>query len=380
MFQNSTTILRVFDIELKLATSWFLIAALITWSLADQVFPEQLPGLSDVQYFALGLSAMLLFFASLVLHELAHALVAKAFGISVPRITLFLFGGVAELGEEPDTAHHEFWIAIAGPAMSLALASLFWLLAVALGFVSSLQVVFGYLATINLVLAVFNMLPAFPLDGGRVLRAIIWSRTGDLLAATERSTRLGELLGFGLIAIGVITLFQSAHLAGAWQILIGTFILFAARSARAQLQTKTLLGDQTVADLMSHDVVTTGPDMTLDHLVNAVMLPNRVSFVPVVEQGVLLGHIDTSVLSMIDRENWSNTHVDDVFVELSADRTVCPGTPAPDVLRQFTETGHRKLVVVDDKGLAGVVTLSDLSRLLQLLSDLHWRPETAAHS
>lgn len=381
MFQNSTTILRLFGIEIKVAASWFLIAALIMWSLADQIFPAQVPGLSSGHYLLLGTMAMLLFFVSLLLHELAHAMVAKAFGIDVPRITLFLFGGVAELGEEPGAPSHEFLIAVAGPVVSLALAIIFWFLSVLSSFSvtgTALPTVLTYLATINLVLAVFNLLPAFPLDGGRVLRALLWSRTGDILTATEKAARLGEFLGFGLMALGVLSLFQGVQLGGAWQILIGIFILFAARGAVEAQRTKTLLSDQTVADLMSQEVIIADPEMTLADLVNRIMLPNRVSFVPVVEHSALLGHIDTEVLSMIDRENWPNTRVGDVFVNLETGRTVSPQTSAAEVLGRFSEMGHRKLVVIDDGQLAGIVTLSDLSRLLQLLSELHLRHAEAA--
>ncbi|MEM8800951.1 MAG: site-2 protease family protein [Pseudomonadota bacterium] len=379
MFKNSTTVLKAFDIEINLASSWFLIAALITWSLADQVFPQQIPGLSTLQYVTLGFVAMLLFFVSLLLHELAHALIAKSFGLKVPRITLFLFGGVAELGDEPDTAGHEFWIAIAGPAMSLALASAFW---VSSGIVllisadlSKLHTVLTYLATINLVLAVFNMLPAFPLDGGRVLRAAIWSRTGDILKATKTSTKFGEYLGFGLIALGLLALFQGVSLGGAWQIMIGLFIVVAAKSSLENLRTKTLLGNQRVADVMSANTVTAGPDLSLTDLVNRIMLPHRVSFVPVIEDGVLLGQIDTKVLSMIDRENWSNTQIGDVFVGLETTRVISPRDNAADILKQMTETGERKLIVAEGRRLVGVVTLSDLMRLLHLLVSLKEKPE-----
>ncbi|WP_165587007.1 site-2 protease family protein [Pseudaestuariivita atlantica] len=369
----------MFEIEINLASSWFLIAALITWSLAHQVFPQQIPGLSTLQYGMLGTVAMLLFFVSLLLHELAHALVARSFGLKVPRITLFLFGGVAELGDEPDTAGHEFWIAIAGPAMSLALASIFWVSSVIALLtsedLSQVHTVLSYLATINLVLAVFNMLPAFPLDGGRVLRAAIWSRTGDILKATKTSTKFGEFLGFGLMALGVLALFQGLPLGGAWQIMIGLFIVIAAKSSLESLQTKTLLGNQRVADVMSAKVVAADPDLSLTDLVNRIMLPNRVSFVPVIEDGVLLGHIDTKVLSMIDRENWSNTQVGDVFVEFDTSRIISPHDNAADTLKQMAETGERKLIVAEGRRLVGVVTLSDLMRLLQLLISLKARPE-----
>lgn len=381
MFNNSTTVLKVFDIEINLASSWFLIAALITWSLADQVFPQQIPGLSSIQYMTLGIIAMLLFFVSLLLHELAHALVAKSFGLAVPRITLFLFGGVAELGDEPDTAAHEFWIAIAGPVMSLALASIFWASSVIFVLIgadfSQVHIVLSYLATINLVLAVFNLLPAFPLDGGRVLRAAIWLRTGDILKATKTSTTFGAYLGFGLIALGVLALFQGVPIGGAWQIMIGLFIVIAAKSALEGLRTKIMLGNQRVADVMSGNAVTAGPDLSLTDLVNRIMLPHRVSFVPVVEEGVLLGHIDTKVLSMIDQENWSNTQVGDVFVELEATRVISPQDSAEVTLKRMTESDERKLMVAEGRHLVGVVALSDLMRLLHLLVSLKTRPKAA---
>ncbi|MEL6549031.1 MAG: site-2 protease family protein [Pseudomonadota bacterium] len=381
MFSNSTTVLRIFDIEIRLAASWFLIAALITWSLADQVFPADLPGLTSAQYLVLGVVGMLLFFASLLLHELAHAMVARGFGIAVPRITLFLFGGVAELGEEPDTARHEFWIAIAGPAMSVALAFAFWIasgLALILAGGPAIPLLLSYLAALNLILALFNLLPAFPLDGGRVLRAILWARSGDALSATETATRMGEFLGLGLVALGLLTLFQGGSLGGAWQILVGLFIILAARGTLQGLRTRMLLDNQTVADLMVPNVVTTDPTLSLADLVNRVMLPNRVSFVPVVEDGVLLGHIDTKVLAMIDRENWPNTQVDDVFIGLGDDgdsHVIGPDAPATLALQRMTESGVRKLVVARDRRIVGVLTLSDLTRVLHLLVDLKMQPQ-----
>lgn len=381
MFKNSTTVLRIFDIQINLAASWFLIAALIAWSLADQVFPAEVPGLAPALYLLLGAAGMVLFFASLLAHELAHALVARHFGLEVPRITLFLFGGVAELGDEPDTAQHEFWIAIAGPVMSLLLAGGFWVLAAlwsGVGAGLAGNVVLSYLGSINLILAIFNMLPAFPLDGGRVLRAVLWSRSGEVWTATETATRLGEFLGLALMALGVLALFQGAQLGGAWQILIGLFIVFAARGAMESLRSKTLLDDRTVASVMTRDVLTADPDLTLADLVNGIMLPGRVSFVPVVENGTLIGHIDAAVLGMIDRENWSTTQVGDVYVGLDSVRTIEARALATDALRRITETGERKLLVLEDRELVGIVTLSDLVRQLQLLISLNLRPETAA--
>jgi Zn-dependent protease len=377
MFQNKTTLLKVFGIDIKVAASWVLIAALITWSFADQIFPTILPGMPPRLAFGLGLSAMILFFLSLLLHELAHALTARSFGIKVPTVTLFLFGGVPELGEDPKTPCQDFWIALAGPVMSAALASGFWALAViadAIKAPPALQMVLACLAVINLVLALLNMLPAFPLDGGRALRAMLWARTGDLMSATLTAARFGQAFGFGLIAIGVMALFSGVHLGGAWQVLIGAFVLLAARSTTDAVRIRQLLGDQSVADLMTRPAKTAHPDLTLADLVNRVMLPNHISFVPVVEEDVLLGHIDTAVLAMIDRENWSNTWVGDVFVRFDGARAVAPDTLAIDALSRFVDTGQSKLFVLDNAQLVGVLTLSDLGRVFQLLTDLHMAP------
>jgi Zn-dependent protease len=375
MFQNSLTLMRIVGIDISITPSWFLIAALITWSLADQIFPAELPGLAPSSYLILGLVAMVLFFTSLVLHELAHAAVARAFGLEVPSITLFLFGGVAEIGDEPSRPDQELWIALAGPAMSISLAVAFWFLSVVANLWAGADVVatvLSHLAIINLALALFNLLPAFPLDGGRVLRALLWSRSGNVLTATEAASRTGEVLAIALIALGILNMFQGGPLAGAWQILIGSFILLAARSAVQAQRVKSYLGGQRVSDLMSSDVVTVEPDVTLSDLVNRIMLPNRVSFVPVIEQDVLLGHINTEVLGRIDRENWANTKVGDVFVELDPAGVVSSGDQAADIVRRLGETGRRKLLVVDNRRLTGVVTMSDLSRYFALLAELHW--------
>lgn len=375
MFKNSHTILDVFGIPIRIAPSWILIAALITWSLTEHSLPALAPDQPFAAILLAAIVAMLLFFSSLLLHELAHAMVAKSFGIDVPSITLFLFGGVAELGDEPDTPHNEFWIAIAGPVMSFVLAIMYWSLwSMGSVFLGPLELaVLFYLALINLVLAVFNLIPAFPLDGGRVLRAVLWARHGDILKATEQSARMGEFLAFALIGLGLLGLFQGAQMAGAWQILIGIFILLAARSCLENQRLKSYLGDMTVAKLMTQDAITTSPDTTLSHLVNRVMLPYRISFVPVVESEELLGYIDAGVIANIDRENWTNTQVDDVFVKLDPEEAVSPDGIAVDVVKRFTETGRRKLLVAEGKHLRGVVTLSDLSRYLDLLSQLHER-------
>ncbi len=384
MFSNARTIVTLFGFDIRIDPSWGLIAALITWSLCQHTFPAALPGLSQWSYAAMAVLAMLLFFASLVGHELAHAVTARRFGVETRHITLFLFGGVAELAQEPTKAVHELWIAAAGPAMSFGLAFTFWTLAGAgavLVGAGPVVAVLNYLALINLILALFNLLPAFPLDGGRILRAWLWRRSGDMLAATETAARAGTILAYGLMGLGLLGLFQGAMVSGFWQILIGVFVLAAARSSVDAQRTKSLLGDRTVGQLMTAETVIVDPKATLSALVNQVILAKRIGFVPVVDAGVLLGHIDTGVLSSIDRENWANTTVGDIFVDLDPNNCVPPDLPVLELFERIAQTGQRKFMVVEGRRLLGVITLSDLTRHLGLLASLGKQAgtNTAAH-
>lgn len=374
MFSNSIKLFTISGFDIKIDFSWLLIAALITWSLSKQFFPVSLPGLSQQTYFIMALLAMLCFFASLLLHELAHSVVARRFGISIKGITLFLFGGVAEFETEPKLASVEFWVALAGPVMSLALSFGFWVLALFSEFafdLPALTEVLSYLAAINLVLALFNLLPAFPLDGGRVLRAYLWHRSGDLLRATETAAKSGTAFAYALMALGVLALFQGVLIAGLWQIMIGLFLLAAARSSYQSQLAHVALENKTVSELMTRNPIVAEPNMTLSEFVNQIMLPHRVSFVPVVEQDVLLGHMDQHILSGIDRENWGNTRISDVFAGLDKTTTIAPDMPAEKLLTVISDTKRRKFLVVQGRTLVGVVSLADLVRYLQVSEMLH---------
>jgi Zn-dependent protease len=372
MFTSAIRLFNVGGFEIKLDPSWFLIAALITWSLATQYFPLVLPGLADTSYVFLAIFAMLGFFASLLLHELAHSVVARSYGVRIKGITLFLFGGVAELETEVPSAKVEFRVAIAGPAMSIVLGVLFWMLAgvsQAVMISPALPSVLTYLGTVNIVIAVFNMLPAFPMDGGRVLRAYLWARRGDLLSATRTAATSGRILAYGLIALGAYTVFLGAGPSGLWYVLIGFFVLAAARSAyQNQLMQSTFSG-KTVSAVMIRDPVVVSPDLTLSEFVNQVMLKHRVSFVPVVADGVLIGQIDKDVLSAIDRDHWTNTRVGDVFAGLDVAVTIPSDMAVRALLELISQTGVRKFMVVDDHKLMGVVTLANLIGYLHRADD-----------
>ncbi|WP_400084829.1 site-2 protease family protein [Yoonia sp. R78084] len=372
MFTSAIRLFNVGGFEIKLDPSWFLIAALITWSLATQYFPVALPGLADTNYILLAVLAMLGFFTSLLLHELAHSVVARSYGVRIRGITLFLFGGVAELETEVPSAKVEFRVAIAGPAMSIVLGVLFWMLAgvsQAVMISPALPSVLAYLGTVNIVIAVFNMLPAFPMDGGRVLRAYLWARRGDLLSATRTAATSGRILAYGLIALGAYTVFLGAGPSGLWYVLIGFFVLAAARSAyQNQLMQSTFSG-KTVSAVMIRDPVVVSPELTLSEFVNQVMLKHRVSFVPVVADGVLIGQIDKDVLSAIDRDHWTNTRVGDVFAGLDVAVTIPSDMAVRALLELISQTGVRKFMVVDDHKLMGVVTLANLIGYLHRADD-----------
>jgi len=367
MFANAVKIITLNKFEIKVDPSWLLVAALITWSLSHQFFPEILPDASMSVYLTMAVVAMLGLFASLLLHELAHSVVARHFGVPITSITLFLFGGVAELESEPTSARVEFWIALAGPAMSLCLAAGFWTLEIIAGwsgFPTAFVEVVGYLAVINLIVALFNLLPAFPLDGGRVLRAFLWSRSGDVLSATRSAAQSGAFLAYVLMALGVVALFQGALVAGLWQIMIAGFILVAARASYTQQLAKVAFDGRTVGALMTRHPVTVIPDMTLSEFANQIILQKQVTFVPVLDGEILLGHMDPSVLAGIERENWANTRVDDVFVGLDSGVMVNADLPVQDLLEVISKTGQRKFLVVSDHDLLGVISLSDLTRFL----------------
>jgi CBS domain-containing protein len=237
----------------------------------------------------------------------------------------------------------------------------------------ALPSVLTYLATVNIVIAVFNLLPAFPMDGGRVLRAYLWARRGDLLSATRTAATSGKILAYGLIALGAYTVFLGAAPSGLWYILIGFFVLSAARSAFQNQLMQSAFAGKTVSSVMIKDPVVVSPDLTLAEFVNQVMLKYRVSFVPVVADGVLIGQIDKDVLSAIDRDHWTNTRVGDVFAGLDVAVTIPPEMPIQTLLELIATTGTRKFLVVEDHKLKGVITLANLIGYLHGADDTNRR-------
>ncbi len=371
MFKNAVDLFEIFGFRIRVDPSWLLIAALIVWTLSTTYLPAELPGLSRVDHVALAVVAMLGLFASLILHELAHSVVARRFGLKVGGITLFIFGGVAELEQEPRSPESEFWIAIAGPIMSLALAGLSYLALIAvIGASGPVQVVLEYLGLINIILAVFNLVPAFPLDGGRVLRAVLWHFQKDLFKATRIASLLGTGFGLLLIVSGVLALFTTNLVGGFWQILIGFFIVNASRGSYQQLVIKASLQDRAVRSLMTASPVTADVGTSVQSLVDDVMLPRHVSFVPVMEGEHLLGYVDTGLINGIDRENWAATQLGDILAPSDDTNTVAMDMPTDALFEKMAKNGQRKWLVARDGRLEGVISLSDLLSYLAIRQGL----------
>jgi Zn-dependent protease len=361
---------RLAGIQVRVDPSWFLIFLLIWWSLSAGYFPRTHPDAAATQSWAAGLLAALLFFLSLLLHELSHSLVARRAGHEVRSITLFLFGGAAEMTTEPEDPATEFRIAVVGPLASFALALVFWLAERLLANAAPdlLLAVLGYLAYVNLALGIFNLLPGFPLDGGRMLRALLWWRTGSLRRASRVATQAGKGLGLGLALLGGIQIFSGALVGGVWLVLIGLFARGLAESSYQSLILRQLLGQVSVEDVMVRDPVTVSPDLTLDRLVDEYVLGHGFRGFPVVEDGRAIGVISIDRLRTVPPEQRARQRVRDQLEPADAQHCVAPETPLLQAISQMGSIGTQRLLVLrpGSSQLLGLLTQSGLVRFVEL--------------
>ena len=368
MWYKTVSILRIAGFSIRADASWFVIGALIVWSLSAIVFPAQMPAAGRWVHLAMAVVAMLGIVISLIVHELAHVGVARRYGVHCPCTTLFLFGGVGDVQSDPVSVGREVIMAGAGPLASLGLSLALWFCAVlsdVTGPFDALRVVLSYLAEVNLGLALVNLLPAYPLDGGRVYRAVLWSQSGDLQQATQKVTALSGVIAYVLIALGLAAIFLGQLALGLWPLVIGLLVLATARATLARARAEASLSGQSVALLMTRTPWLAKPDLSLDDLVNRVFLDHAITFAPVVEDGTLIGCVDMQMVRRIDRENWSAATVEDVIEAISDTNTVPPEMSGRTLLRRVLTTGRRKFLVVDPQGLVGVITLSDLLAFLR---------------
>ena len=373
MFAHRITLFELFGFKVQIDASWLLLAVLIVWSLAEGYFPQVLPGLAGATYIWMGIAGLIGLGFSIVVHELAHSLVARRFDMPIRGITLFVFGGVAEMAEEPTSAKGELLMAIAGPAMSLAVAAVFTVLA-ALGsdfdLAAPAVTVADYLAFINTILALFNLVPAFPLDGGRVLRALLWGWKGDIVWATRIAATSGGLFGFVLIAFGLVSAIGGNIVGGIWLFVLGLFLRAAAAGAVSQIVTRSVLSGQPVSRFMRRDPIAVPPELSLDRLVDEYFYRHYFKNFPVAEGDRLLGSIRLEAIAAVERERWPWTTVGATMDPLSSDTVTDPDADAAAALEQMRRTGQSRLLVARDDRLVGVLSLRDLLDFLSVRLDL----------
>lgn len=363
---SSVKIGKILGIEIGVHWSWAFIFVLITWSFAQGILKEFYPQWTDAQRWSVAVIVAAIFFVSILLHELSHSIVAKARGMEVKGITLFVFGGVSNLGREAQSAGEEFQIAIVGPLTSLAIGALFAVLWAALRIPAPEAAgIAGYLAFINAVIAAFNMLPGFPLDGGRVFRSIVWARNRNLLRATRTASRVGEGVAYVLMAAGVVQ-FYFNPIGGVWMFLIGMFLRGASASSYEQLVLETALHNVTAGEVARNDFTPVSPDMTVDVLVSELMLAGRGRAYPVLAGQELLGLVTLTDVQHLPREQWPATSVYRIMTPLEKLHTVAASDPAMQVLQTMAQFDVNQLPIIDRRLLVGMVSRGDVLRLIQI--------------
>lgn len=384
MFKNKLTLFTIAGFKIQADFSWLILAALITWTLATGLFPRNVPGVSTAIYWIMGFIGAVGIFGSIIFHELSHSLAARRFGMEIEGITLWIFGGVAHMEENPPSPRAEFAMAIAGPLSSFVLAGVLlglrrlsgpgeWsplFFGGEAGIESPVQGVLWYLGRINLILGIFNLVPAFPLDGGRALRSGLWAGKKDIIWASKVASFIGSGFAFLLIGAGVFFLFSGAFVGGIWWVLIGFFLHSASRNAYQQLLVSRALSGVPIKKFMKKDVITIPPNTTVAALVEDYIYTHHYKLFPVASDGNLEGCVTTGEVKDVDRENWDTTEVGSITHECSKENSVTPETDAAKALGIMKRTGRGRLMVVKNGGLLGIVTLKDLMQYLSMKLDL----------
>jgi Zn-dependent protease/predicted transcriptional regulator len=363
---RSIRVLTVAGIPINVHTSWLVVYALITWTLAVGYFPRTLPDLSPVAAWVSGLAAALLLFVSVLLHELSHSIVARAHGLGVRGITLHIFGGVSQLEEEPPSARAEFLIAAVGPLSSFAIAGLLWA-GRATGVVTAgvAGAILDYLIFINTAIGVFNLVPGFPLDGGRVLRAVLWKWKGNLRSATFTASRVGSAVAVVLMMWGFLQVMTGAFMGGMWMILIGIFLRGAADASYAQVELKETLAPLHVDDIMVRNPVTVPAAAPVSVLVELLWAHHFTSF-PVVEDGRAVGIATLPHVQPVPRAHWQHTPVREVMQAMSPELSVARSDSVYAAFEKASRNGVGRLVVVEAERLVGYLSIKDITHVLAL--------------
>ncbi|MGH2608840.1 MAG: site-2 protease family protein [Tepidiformaceae bacterium] len=364
--RTSFRVARIFGIAIEVHISWLLIFAVLAWTLSDRVFPATYEDWTTTEYWVVGTLAALLLFLTVLLHELAHALVAIRRGLPVPRITLFIFGGVSQLGRQPASAREELAIAIAGPITSFIAAAVCLVVAVAASASEQASATFGYLAVVNVMLGAFNLLPGFPLDGGRVLRGLAWERTGSFRQATRLASTVGEYFAYGMLALGAFLLLSGLPTNGLWLMLIAWFLLGAARGELAASQVETALAKLTAADVLDGTYGVVGPASRVADVVEKELLAQGHRAVLVASNGRLDGILTVSDLRKVDRDHWPATPVSEAMTPAAQVVAVPPNMPAMDVLALISEKRLNQVPVLSNGETLGLVSRKGLVERLAI--------------
>jgi Zn-dependent protease len=368
--QASIKLGHIWGIPIGLHSSWFIIFFLVTWSLAAGYFPAEYPNLPTLTYWVLGAVTSLLFFGSVLLHELGHTWVALRNGIPVRAITLFLFGGVAQIGREPQTPGVEFRIAIAGPLTSLGLALIFeglWLFDQSILYLAAPSI---WLARINLMLAVFNLIPGFPLDGGRVLRAVMWKISGSFHRATQVATFAGQLIAFGFIGVGIFTIVGGNFFTGLWLVFIGWFLQNAAATSYLHATLQQSLRDVRVAQVMTRDCVKVSERMALGQLVEEQVLTGARRCFFVTDNGRLRGMLTLRDVAAVPREHWPSVTTGQAMAPWERLVKVQPDTELLAALQAMDDANVAQVPVVDGETIVGMLSREQVLHYIRIRAEL----------
>jgi Zn-dependent protease/CBS domain-containing protein len=373
MIGKRLVLFELLGFKVQADVSWIFLAVLVTWSLALGLFPVWYEGLPVSTYWWMGVAGAIGLFLSLILHELSHSLVARHYGLLIKGITLFIFGGVAEMEEEPKSAKTEFLMAIAGPIASFTLAFVFHVIArigAGLDLPEPVLGVVEYLAFINLILASFNLVPAFPLDGGRAFRAALWYFKGDLRKATQTASRTGQGFGLLLMALGAVQVVVGNFIGGMWWFLIGLFVRTAASASYQQLLARRLFEGEPVRRFMTADPVAVTPWLSIHAFVEGYIYQYHYDLFPVIEDDRLIGCVGIREVKTVPREQWDLRRVADILLPCTPENTVGAETDAVKAMSIMRQSGNSRLMVVEGERLVGILALKDMLELFALKMDL----------
>lgn len=360
---------KLLGFEIRIDWSWLLIFFLVVYTLANGYFPSVYPRLDVATSWVLGVIAAILLFASVLIHELSHSVVARSYGADVKGITLFLFGGMSQTADEPRSAREEFWMSIVGPATSVALGLLFYMIGgigLILDWPTSVIAISGYLSLINFLLGVFNLVPGFPLDGGRVLRSAIWGWTNDLIKATRYASLSGQFFGYALMGVGFVDILGGRFIGGLWLIFIGWFLTGAARSGYQQMLIRQALSGVRVEQIMTTDVPVVSAQTSVREFVDNQLLRHEFSCYPVTsESDDVIGVIGTEEVRTVPSAQWDSTPVGEVTHRVDDAYEITADDDAWDALSKLADEKVCRLLVVDQGHLKGTVGRDAVFRLVQ---------------